>query len=622
MKRKSWWLLVALNVSISTSLSAQSEKAQFFLYEDSLTNTTAEKALQLFNQNKFSENNSHHYNPGFTASIFWLAVKIDSLYQPESLTLLIGNPHINKIEFYRVKDNITSIGYLTGDHLKFGERPVPTTRFSFPLQQKTYLYFVKIEKRNESLQLTYEVLSNKQLTYEESKNSIFTGLLTGIVLLLLIFGFYLSVITREKVYILYCFYITSGWLWVLSDMGYAFQYLWPNNTWFASRSRPVFSSLSIILSIQFAIFYIGGVKKNLLKKALNITTIISSLLLLLWLTPLTVSDAPSLALVMLKIIPTVAALYVLLGLIALFREASKKNKMSLFYLGALIPLMIMVLINILNHSGFINITGSYLEQYGVAIGYVTEVIILTFGLAYRFNSYRLEKEKLQLQYQIQQKENAKALIDTEAKERKKIADELHDIAGSMLSAAKLNISSIREANQITDEAIKLKLQKTEQALSIVSGSVRNLSHALSPIMLHKIGFRKSIQNVADFYNSSGKLKINVVVFGFEEYDHNLENIYAVIYSITYEFLNNIVKHSHASEAIIQLMEHDDSITMHVEDNGRGLSQEYDKQNTKGLTGIISKINYFNGTIEFDNTPTGLVISIEIPKAHEKTGSFS
>jgi signal transduction histidine kinase len=328
---------------------------------------------------------------------------------------------------------------------------------------------------------------------------------------------------------------------------------------------------------------------------------------------LNVTDAPKLALVLLKIIPAVAAIYILLGLMALLLEAIKQNKMALFYLAALIPLMLLVFINILNHSGIINITGSSLEQYGVAVGYISEVIILTFGLAYRFNSYRVEKEKLQLQYEIQQKENAKALIDTEAKERKRIADELHDIAGSMLSAAKLNISSIRENNMIADEDVKHKLQKTEEALNIVSGSVRNLSHALSPIMLPKIGLKKSIQNVADFYTSSGKVKIDVVVLGFEKYEIKLENVYTILYSITHEFLNNIVKHANASDAIIQLIEHDECITMQIEDNGTGFSKEYDKQNTKGLSGIISKINYFNGTIEFDNTPTGLVISIEIPK---------
>jgi two-component system, sensor histidine kinase LadS len=622
MKKRILWLLVVMCFAVATSSFCQPGNARYFLYEDSSLNITAEKALNLFQQNLFTENNSHHYNPGFTKSIFWLAIKLDTIQKPDSLTLVIGNAHINKIEFYQVNNEIPSVQYISGDYLKFSERPVATPKFSFPLSENTYLYLVKIDKHNESLQLTFGILSDKALTFQESKNAIITGILTGIIFLLLIFGFYLSIITTDKVYILYVLYVASGWLWVLSDMGYGFQYLWPDNTWFASRARPVFSELTIILSIQFCIYYIGGIKRKSLRNALNVTTVFASLLLLLWLMPLNVYDAPTLALVLLKIIPAVAAVYVFLGLTALIWEALRRNKMALFYLGALIPLMLMVFINILNHSGIINIAGSSLEQYGVAVGYVCEVIILTFGLVSRFNRYRIEKEQLQLAYEVQQKENAKALIDTEAKERKKIADELHDIAGSMLSAAKLNISSIRETNAILDNDTQLKLEKTEEALNVVAASVRNLSHALSPIMLHKIGFKKSIQNVADFYTSSGKLRIEVVVLGFEKFDPALENIYSVLYSITYELLNNIAKHANASEAIIQLIEHEETIIMQVEDNGKGLISEFDKQNTKGLSGINSKINYFNGKIEFDNTPTGLAIMIEIPKTHEKTGNIS
>jgi signal transduction histidine kinase len=294
--------------------------------------------------------------------------------------------------------------------------------------------------------------------------------------------------------------------------------------------------------------------------------------------------------------------------------------MALFYLGALIPLMMLVFINLLNHSGIIDITGTSLEHYGVAVGYVCEVVILTFGLAYSFNRHRVEKEGLQLKLALQQKENARALIETEARERKRIADELHDIAGSMLSAARLNISSVRESNLFSNNENALRLQKADEALNIVSNSVRNLSHALSPIMLQKLGLRKSIENAASFFSSSGKLGVELVVIGFEEYDPALENIYTTLYSITYEFLNNVVKHSGASSAIIQLVEHEDSINLMVEDNGKGLSQA-EHQPQKGLSGIISKINYYNGTIAFDNTGTGLVISIEIPKlSYEKTGS--
>jgi signal transduction histidine kinase len=425
-------------------------------------------------------------------------------------------------------------------------------------------------------------------------------------------------ITGKRIYIFYLLYITAGWLWVISDLGYGFKYLWPGSTWFASRSRPVFSELTIALSLQYLVYYLGGIRKRWLKRSLFITSFIGLGFVLLWLIPVDVYEAKELSWVMLISIPLLTAVYVVLSLVTLSMEAYRRNVMALFYLGALVPLMLLVFVNILNHSGLLNISGSSLDHYGVAMGYVCEAIILTFGLVYRFNMYRLEKEKLQVAFERQQKENAKALIDTEGRERKRIADELHDIAGSMLSAAKLNISSIRENEALASEESRLKLNKAEEAITAVASSVRNLSHALSPVMLEKVGFNKSIEKVVSFFNSSRKIRIETVLTGFDTYDPSFEQEYTVLYGITYELLNNIVKHSQASNAILQLTEHDDSITLILEDNGSGLKEEFDKQNTKGLAGIISKINYFNGSIEFDSGNSGLTIAIEIPKRTYET----
>jgi two-component system, sensor histidine kinase LadS len=623
MIRRTLCLFILFYFFTATKAEAGAVKASYYILEDQSLALTAEQAFDAFKQNNFTLQTSNQFNPGFTKSVYWLAVKVDSAENSELLRTIIGNPHINTIEAYIITQNKPSLLYISGDHFPYRQRPILTVKYSFPLSSIGKLYLFRIDKHNESLQLTFDTLNASELTASESNNSIITGMLTGIIVLLLIFGIYLSFITGKRIYIFYVLYITSGWLWVISDLGYGFKYLWPGSTWFASRSRPVFSELTIALSLQYLVYYLGGIRNKLLKRALLTTSFIGLGFVFLWLIPVDVYEAKELSWVMLVSIPLLTAIYVLLSITTLSIEAYHRNTMALFYLGALVPLMLLVFVNLMNHSGMLNISGTSLEHYGVATGYVCEAIILTFGLVYRFNMYRLEKEKLQVAFERQQKENAKALIDTEAKERRKIADELHDIAGSMLSAAKLNISSIKEKELFASEESKLKLQKAEEAITAVASSVRNLSHALSPVMLEKVGFKKSIEKVISFFNSSGKIQIETLIIGFDDYDASLEHIYTVLYGITYEFLNNIVKHSGASNAILQLIEHDDSITLIVEDNGAGFKAEYDKQNTKGIAGIISKINYFNGSIEFDSGNEGLTIAIEIPKrTYEAKDSFS
>jgi signal transduction histidine kinase len=613
VSKKILLVYLALQLCMNSLAQQTDTHISYYILEDASLQLTPGQALERFTNNGFTLQGSNQFNPGFTKSVYWLAVKIDSSANPDSLKLIIGQPVVNQIDFYSVDENLSPhFLYKTGDYFPFKQRPYPTVEYAFPLSKQSTLYLLRIDKHNESLQLTFNTLAATEFISSQTNNSVITGALTGIIILLLIFGLYLSIITGNKVYIFYVLYITSGWLWVLSDLGYGFKYIWPENTWFANRSRPVFSNLTIGFSLQYLIYYLGNIRNKFLLKLLKATSYFGLIIVGVWLLPLNVYNAAQLSWFLLISIPLTAFVYVITTFITLVVEVRHRNVMAIFYLAALMPLLFLVVTYLLNHSGFINISGTFIEHYGVACGYVIEAIILTFGLVYRFNTYRVEKEQLHIAYERQQKENAKALIDTEAKERRRIADELHDVAGSMLSAAKLNITSIKETDALAVDA-KHKLEKAEEAINIVSGSIRTLSHALSPIMLDKIGLKKSIGNIVAFFNSSRKLHIETVIIGFETFDPRLENIYTAIYSIVYELLNNIAKHSKASNAILELVEHEESIILIAEDNGIGFKED-STSNTKGLSGIISKVNYFNGSIVFDNNDNkGVIISIEIPK---------
>jgi signal transduction histidine kinase len=92
-----------------------------------------------------------------------------------------------------------------------------------------------------------------------------------------------------------------------------------------------------------------------------------------------------------------------------------------------------------------------------------------------------------------------------------------------------------------------------------------------------------------------------------------------LYTIVYELLNNIVRHSQAKNACLQLIEYDDIFTIIVEDDGIGMNiSNINKQRGLGLSGIESKVNYFNGSVAFDKVPTGgLIVTIEIPISNEE-----
>ncbi|HEX6914943.1 MAG TPA: 7TM diverse intracellular signaling domain-containing protein [Chitinophagaceae bacterium] len=594
-----------------TCAAARQGDNGFKLIEDTSRSLTAAEVLYKADAHPFIPASSQQFNPGFTRSVFWILLQLDSTTVPAANRLVIGNVHINRLDFYQVINGKPLRSYLTGDHFPFRTRPVASTEFCFPLSNESRVYLVRVDKSFESLQLTYRLTGSEQFAESTTTRLVITGVFTGMILLLLVFGLYMSVLTRQRMYLLYIAYLAAGWLWVLSDLGYGFKYLWPENPWFASRARPFFSQLTLILSVQYLVYFVGGLASLRMRKILNALSILALVFASTALLPVDLAKYPSLYLFLLKLIPATSLVYVILGLSALVVEIYRNNRMALFYLGALIPLMLMVSVNALNHAGMINITGTSLEQFGVPAGYLCEAVILCFGMVIQFNSYRLEKNRIQEAYELQRRQAISAVIETETNERKRIGDELHDIAGSMLSAARMNISSLQEKNIIGDDDARRKLETAEQAIAKVSDTVRSLSHAISPAALQLTGFKTAVSNIAGYFNAAGKLRFEVSMIGFEIHEPALEPLYTTLYNIVFELMNNTAKHSGASEAFIQLVRHPDSVTLLAEDNGKGMERP-GLQATRGLNSVRNRVAHFNGNLSIDNTTTGLVISIEIP----------
>lgn len=584
----------------------------FYIYEDSAKKLTGETAYQLYLQGKFSKTENENLNKGFTRSIFWLAYTNEQQEPADSLLLYIGHHHINRIHFFFARDSSVQLQHITGDYYPFRQRPIKATGFYFPINKKG-TFLAQVDKSNESLQLSFKLISRIEAISSEAQNKTIMSLFTGMILLLVIFGLYLFLISKDRIYIFYILYISAGWLWVLSNAGYGFQYLWPDLPWFASKARPVFALAPLIFSMLFLVRYIGGLRS---KKVLRTVQVLNVFLMASILTILLVDEngyQTKWWYYIQYLIPLISIAYAVITLGILTAASIRGNRLAMFYLVAILVLLASAILQSSFSFGGFNSFSHLLSNFGLAFGYVIEAIILTAGLVYRFNQYRVEKENLLLELNRRQQENTRILMEVQEAERSQVANQLHDVAGSLLSAAKLNLSSLREKGIVNVEAAN-HAQKAEDAVGLVSDMVRNLSHALSPVMLEKVGFKTSIEKIIAIVNASGKINIQLIVIGFEKYVPVLNSHYTALYSITYELLNNIVKHSGAKNVLVQVTEHEDCFSLLAEDDGIGFdTKQLPNRESLGLAGIQSKIDYFNGLIAFDtNKPQGLIVTIEIP----------
>ncbi|MEO7393847.1 MAG: tetratricopeptide repeat protein [Chitinophagaceae bacterium] len=205
----------------------------------------------------------------------------------------------------------------------------------------------------------------------------------------------------------------------------------------------------------------------------------------------------------------------------------------------------------------------------------------------------------------------KAVMEAEENERQRIAKDLHDGVGQMMSAAKMNLSAFESEMLFTNNEQKEAFGKIINLVDESCKEVRTVSHLMMPNALQKNNLGVAIGDFADKL-SNKNLQVHVSAQGLDKrMDANIET---VLYRVIQECVNNAVKHAGASTLDISLIRDNDGISGTIEDNGKGFDTN-DKEQYKGigLKNIISRIEYLKGTVDFDSAPgRGTVVALHVP----------
>ena len=250
---------------------------------------------------------------------------------------------------------------------------------------------------------------------------------------------------------------------------------------------------------------------------------------------------------------------------------------------------------------------------------IRNILIGSFGfllivLLLLYNGYRLkQKNRYQREYNRQQNELFNAIVSTQDQERKRIAQDIHDSLGSVLSAAKLKLSSLEETKSTLSPDQYEKYQSTLQLLDEAAAELRSISHNIMPATLSKLGLVAALQNLIGKISGRSGLQISFTAHELEERIEETTEI--SIYRIILELINNIVKHAQADKVSIQLVKYPEYINVIVEDNGRGFDQQKAMEEKKGigLGNVLSRVEFLKGTIDIDSAVgKGTTVVIEIP----------
>lgn len=254
---------------------------------------------------------------------------------------------------------------------------------------------------------------------------------------------------------------------------------------------------------------------------------------------------------------------------------------------------------------------SELRSKNYVIGGISGVLLLGGLLGYSYyRRYRLAQQaKLQKAIMREQELATQAVLEAEENERKRIASDLHDGVGQLMSAARMNLSLISNEIEFGDERRKLAFDK---ALSLVDDSckeVRTVSHNIMPNALLKSGLVSAIR---EFIQKIDERALEVSLYTDGINDRLPSNVETVLYRVIQECVNNVIKHSGANTLDITLIKDDEGISVTIEDNGRGFDAKAETEGI-GLKNMQTRIHYLKGTIEWDSAPgKGTVVTIQVP----------
>ncbi len=217
----------------------------------------------------------------------------------------------------------------------------------------------------------------------------------------------------------------------------------------------------------------------------------------------------------------------------------------------------------------------------------------------------IEAEKLKANEQIntllkeQELKSVNDMLDVQEGERRRIASDLHDRLGSMLSTVKLYFGTVEEQIDTLKEQNKEQYYKANSLLDEACEEVRKISHDLVSGELVKFGLVSALRQMAETIEDTGQLKIKVLAFGMDSrLDSNVE---IALYRVIQELMNNILKHARSTEVTIQLTKLDNNLNIMVEDNGIGFDLDAVKlKDGIGLKNMETRVNKLNGKIHFDS----------------------
>ncbi|MBS1627692.1 MAG: hypothetical protein JSR09_09370 [Bacteroidetes bacterium] len=546
--------------------------------------------------------NVQEVNYGFNKPYSWCKFKLKNNTNVTSWIIKIHQGKVDSVQLYIQRDTGKLIKYrLVGrfDSLKnkpFFSADYANLIFLSPNETITcYLYTSRKFSRHAAI-----ISVEKEQNFNANNQLFNIGIwaLFGIIFLVSCIGFVLYYFINDKIYIYYSIYSFAFLTLLLSGTGFLNAFL------FNTRFEDIFYGFNISTYYWFSAWHILftvellGINKNTGKYGywLGYTLgIIFCIITFVLLVPISNTLRWWLCYASYYIAFLVDA-FVLYAIILSFKR--RRTVVVIYLIGFLCTTIVGTILSLADLQVIDGI-----NQH-IDIFYITPLVEITcmiISLSFLFSSTIKER----INSQIQLNEIQRDIINVQEEERKRIAQDLHDEVGNSLAALK---------NLVTYNSGKYNIQ---EEIEHIINEIRNISHNLMPIDFNEYALSTIVRQTIDKFKEHPSIKFEYIQTGDSKKLQPVTEL--IIYRILNELVSNIIKHSNATKALIQLTYQENSLILLVEDDGIGINNYNNETEKKGLglKNIKHRVGFINAILTIETNSTGTLIIIETPyKSYE------
>lgn len=415
------------------------------LLEDKDSSISVERAIESKNYIKL---NSDVPNLGISSASYWLKLKIKNNSHDSKLAIQIPLPTLDFVDFYQIDDHNKIINsQFIGDRRPYYNRKFdnPFSTFEFDVTTGNETTLVLRIRGGEQLQVPL-ILTHSTVLKEQNTDSFFVfGIYVGIFIVMFLYNLFLYLSTKDNTYLYYIIYIFFIGLLQANFQGFPFKYLWPDNVWISTHAVYILTPLGALSALEFMRKFLHT--KDIVPKhhrALSFFYIPYAIAVIL-----IFFNYQNLSYEMLQLTAMVIALYMLYVAYITYKKGYRPAK---FYIIAWIVFLLGLCIFVLKDYNILpyNTLTYNMMPFGSAL----EVILLSFALADKINTFKKEKEESQAEALRISLENEKLIVEQNIELEKKVNERTLELQESN-STLEVTLKDLKEMQSQLVDAEKM-----------------------------------------------------------------------------------------------------------------------------------------------------------------------